>query len=654
MRRLIPMGVLAAALGLLTGTAVPVAQAQTTPQERLERPGRRANPQQIPNTRSLIDLRRRLIELDRLLSLGSVGRAETLLDDLSLHSPLERELVSRRIRLAQLKGDHAEAVRISRDALMGQSLNPSLWRTLAVSLLALDQPDSARIAVGHFLTTSPNLRSAGMVSADLFRGAGYPRVAVDLIDSLRILTDDPRFMGRHRALSLLELDLQAPSAEEVVFELRASPFNLTLVRSELLEAGCRPSTHPVFIDRLEDLAAEPRAGDAEILLAANLYLTDGKTETAESLVRPALGRRSMAMEVLQNSSSLTRELPLLENETERLATVNYLLTVLGDLASPVNLDPGLRMRAGTGLAEVCEQALTLDALGPDPRRSVERFAEMLEIAQQAAPRSRFLYSSQIKLAAYTRDHLREPALAARRLETLLMDLNLPTEGLALVRLTLGECYMAAGDTSRGRTVLTSLGRDTGMRVAAGHAHYHLARLDLAEGHFATARDRFAVVAMDNPAAPYANNALDLGLAVAEEMDNASGGPSILALYAQSVYYDLVADPDGRLTALEDFVTQGARLLDLEEPQHLLERGRYELAGLYADAGRLGEAVDQLDRILLDHPDGRFAAAGLAEGAGWLAAAGRPSEAKDRLERLLAQYPTYLFIDDARDQLRSLP
>ena len=34
--------------------------------------------------------------------------------------------------------------------------------------------------------------------------------------------------------------------------------------------------------------------------------------------------------------------------------------------------------------------------------------------------------------------------------------------------------------------------------------------------------------MDNPAAPYANDALDLGLAIAEEMDNPSGGPAILA------------------------------------------------------------------------------------------------------------------------------
>ena len=50
--------------------------------------------------------------------------------------------------------------------------------------------------------------------------------------------------------------------------------------------------------------------------------------------------------------------------------------------------------------------------------------------------------------------------------------------------------------------------DADFRAPAGHAHFVLAKLDLAEGHFATARDRFAAVALDNPAAPYANDALE--------------------------------------------------------------------------------------------------------------------------------------------------
>jgi tetratricopeptide (TPR) repeat protein len=237
---------------------------------------------------------------------------------------------------------------------------------------------------------------------------------------------------------------------------------------------------------------------------------------------------------------------------------------------------------------------------------------------------------------------------------MLLDLDMPLPGVALVRLTLGECYLAAGDTTRGRIVLTRLGRDPQFREAGGHAHYHLARLDLAQGNLATAQDRFAVVALDNPAAPYANDALELGLAIAEEMDNASGGPDFLLLYSQAVYHDLVAQPQKRMEALENFIRVGRERLDLEEPQHLLERARWELAGIYAGQDRAADAVAVCRDIVRDHPQGRFPAEALMLQSDLLLRQGDEARARAALEQLLAQYPDYLFVDDARDILRSLP
>jgi tetratricopeptide (TPR) repeat protein len=306
------------------------------------------------------------------------------------------------------------------------------------------------------------------------------------------------------------------------------------------------------------------------------------------------------------------------------------------------------------LAQVCQIALETGALGTDPHLAADRFGDLLALVRQVNPNSEYLYSSQIKLAAYTRDVLHEPDVAARRLENLLLNLNLPTSGVALVRLTLGECYLAAGDTARGRIVLESLGRDPEFRQAAGHAHYHLARLDLAQGHFATSRDRFAVVAMDNPGAPYANESLDMGLAIAEEMDNPSGGPPILTLYSPSVYFDLTAQPDFHLNALEEFVARTVLVVDLEEPQHLLERGRFELAIIYFEAGRIDEGLERLDQVVNGHPDGRYPARALELRGRILQDAGRSEEARHTWERLLAQYPGYLFLDDVRDELRALP
>ena len=623
--------------------------------ERLIRPG-------MPSGQSVVDMRRRMVELDRLLTLKSVGRAESLLEELSQHSVLTRELVTRRIRLAQLRENHHLAVDICREALAEQPLNAGLWRSLTTSLLAEDKPDSARLAAGNYISTSPNQRSAGMVTVELFQNAHRPQMVVDLIDSMRTVLPDSVFLGRQKAVSLLALERYKESADEVVGNLRSNPFNLNLVRNEILEGGYEPGRMPRFISRMEKRATESRKGSAEVLLTANLYLMEGQTHKAIDGARTLLGRRSTMMATMQNCMTLTRELPMLaisgndsqDIRVELQATVDYLLDILGWLSSDSNYDPGIRKRSADTLAEACEQALEHRVLGDDPQEAADRFAELLKQVRRTNPSSEHLYSSQIKLATYTRDELLQPRVAARRLENMLLDLDLPLPGVALVRLTLGECYLAAGDTTRGRIVLTRLGRDPDFRQAGGHAHYQLARLDLAQGNLVTARDRFAVVAMDNPAAPYANDALELGLAITEEMENPSGGPELMLLYSQSVYFDLVVKPELRVDALEKFIVDAQGRVDMEEPQHLLERARFELATAYAGQGRDDEAIALFKAVVLDHPRGRFPAQAMLMQSRLQQDAGKIDDARQTLEMLLAQYPDYLFIDDVQDAVRSLP
>ncbi len=627
--------------------------------ERMIRP-------EMPSGQSVMDMRRRLVELDRLLTLKSVGRAESLLQDLEQHSALKNELVTRRIRLAQLRDNHELAVDICREALALQPLNASLWRSFTISLLAVDAPDSARLAAGNFISTSPNRRSAGMVAVELFQDAQRPKMVVGLIDSMRSFLPDQFFLGRQKAVALLALEEYEESADEVVANLRSNPFNLGLVRNEILEGGYSPGEMPEFISRLEERATESKKNSAEVLLTANLFLMEGESEQAIEKAQSLRGKRSNMSATLQNCMTLTRELPLLAvlpdqatddqpgNQLELQATVDYLLDVLSWLSSDSNYDPGIRKRAAGALAQVCEEALVQRVLGDDPQEAADRFTTLLAQVRRVNPSSEYLYSSQIKLATYTRDELQKPMVAARNLENMLMDLDLPLPGVALVRLSLGECYLAAGDTSRGRIVLTSLGRDPDFRQAGGHAHYQLARLDLAQGNLVTARDRFAVVAMDNPAAPYANDALELGLAITEEMENPSGGPELMVMYSQSVYFELVVRPELRIQALEEFVADAVRRLDMEEPQHLLERARFELAGAYAEQGRQEEAIAMLKVLVLEHPRGRFPAESLLMESRLQKEAGLDEDARQSLEMLLAQYPDYLFIDDVRDAVRSLP
>lgn len=605
----------------------------------------------------IMELRRRLGELDRLLLLGSAARAEAMLEDLAQHSALARELVPRRIKLDQLRGNHAAAVELCRQAVATEPRNGGLWRELATSLLALDKPDSARLALDRFLLFSPNTRSAGIVAVDMLRGASRPLAALSVIDSLRVTLREPHFLGIERSTVLLAVDRQEDAADESHAELVAGPYNLALLRTGLLEGAYQAGKSARFLARLQMLAAQPGGSPAALVLAADLEVVEGRAEAAGALVAPLVARPDGAALLLQNAVVLLRErnqdLPEVAKSAEAQATIDYLLPLLDRLMVEGGA-PSLRARAADVLAETCELALARGLLGADPRAAAIRFDDLLGRVRTANPGSEFLYSSRIRLAAYRRDVLHEAAEAARGLERLATDMNLPTEGLAMVRLTLGECYLAAGDTARGRLVLTALGRDPEFRQAGGNAHYHLARLDLAQGNYATARDRFAVIAMDNPAAPYANDALDLGLALAEELENPGGGPTIMQWYAAAVYADLTAQPTQRLQALERFVAEASVRLDPAEPQHLLERGRWEYAHALVAAGRRADALAQLDGLVAQHPGGRFPAAALQLKGQMLSEDGQFDLARDAWQRLLSQYPGFLFNDDVRDDLRRLP
>jgi tetratricopeptide (TPR) repeat protein len=360
--------------------------------------------------------------------------------------------------------------------------------------------------------------------------------------------------------------------------------------------------------------------------------------------------------VLQLCATLVREAPLTSDSAARGAMTGFLLTILERLGAPGALSPGFRPRALDLLAQSAEDALRAGLLAADPEAAARRFDRVLALVREGSPGSPHLYAAQILLARHTRDALHRPAEAAARLERMLTDLDLPLEGVALARLALGECYLAAGDTARGRVVLTQLARTphTAQRAAAGSAHWALARLDLAEGHYETARDRLAAVALENPLADYANDALALGLIVAEELENPAGGPEALGRYARSVLFQITAQPDSQGVALERYAATAMAAGDPASDARLLEQARYELARLYRTAGRSAEALAQCAAIVRDHPDGRYPAEALVLEGEIRLDRGDPTGARAAWERLLVQYPEYLFADDVRDRLRSRP
>jgi len=634
-------------------------QAPQDPRDPRDPGGPGDGPRMIPVPRSRPTMAqyydRQLAQIDQLIRLGYHSRAHALLEELAKAGASEDEVRRRRITIALAVGEHDRAVDLAREALAADRSDPVLWRELAAALAQRGDLADARDALDRFLGLVSRRDGGGFATAvDILQAAGDHTGAVALVDSARTVLGDPGFLARPRALALLALDRPEEAAREAVADLTASPFNLQLLRRDLL-AEDAPPLPPAFGDALLDLAGRPQVGAEVAVLAANVALVRGDAATARGLVLPRLDDTDAARAALHNAGTLARELPLIAGAREQQAVVDYLVAVLPELARHPRLTVRLHQRALEALAETCVQALQNDRLGPDPAAAADRFGELLALVRAGHPEAPELYAAQIALARYERDRLRRPLAAASRLEAMLLDLDLPLEGVALARLVLGESYLAARDTARARQVLTALGRDTEFRAPAGHAHFLLARLDLAQGHLGTARDRFAAVALDNPAAPYANDALELGLVVAEELQNPTGGPDLLLRYARSVWWDLAAEPDSQRVALERYVGRAAVQVDLDEPQPLLERARLELARLERGRGRTDAALAQLERIVLDQPDGRLAPRALALRGEILATErGDAASARREYERLLVQYPDYLFATEIRQRLRELP
>ncbi|MBD3221467.1 tetratricopeptide repeat protein [bacterium] len=641
MRRILTTAVL---LALLVASA----SAQTRPRE----------PRVMPQIRAHDGVggfyQRQFTQIDQLIRLQHMSRANAMLEQLAEAGAPAAEIRLRRIKIALAVEQFERAVELCREALIDAPRDAQLWRQKATALVGLGDPDRARESIDRYLSLIGDPRSGFIAAVDVLSSGMLPAATIALIDSARTVLGEPGFLPRPRAAAMLALGDAEAAAREAQRELAASPYNLPFLRRDLLGESA-PAPTEAFERALVELASEPGAPAELAMLAANASLTRGDARRALDLVEPHLDRVAAARSAMANAGVLLLEVPLLADGPERAATVEYVLAVLDRTSAHPRLTVRQRQRALENLASACIVALEEDLLADDPGRAVARFASLLDRVREGHPEAEQLYAAQIALANYTRDRLGDPLAAARRLETLVMDLDLPVEGVALARLALGECYLAARDTARARSVLTALGRDPDFREPAGHAHFLLARLDLAQGHVGSARDRFAAVALDNPAAPYANDALGMGLIIAEELQNPTGGPDLLMRYARSVWFAITDEPDSQRVALRRYLARAEQQVDLETPQPLLERARLELAELARADGDLEAALAMLAEIVEQQPDGRLAPRALALRAEILAEQrGDAPAARREYERLLAQYPDYLFAGEVRERLRALP
>jgi tetratricopeptide (TPR) repeat protein len=589
--------------------------------------------------------RTRLLEADRYLQLEQPGRAEAFIDEAEQLGAPRRQTLSRRVELRRLTGEFARVADLCEEGLADGSYSARLLSALAEANMELGRLDAAAVALDRLVAGSPNKVSTTAEAVRLWRGHAFPDRGLALVDTLRARLGQPDALSRARAACLLELERYTEAAQEIIEELAQNPLNLPMVRDELLDVLEGEAARSRLLGEF-DAVGDPEPALQMLRLDLNLRLARESDALALSGDILAIPERIPAL--LRYATGLARELDLIESPIVRRAVATWLLETLEVLAVSTDVARGNRLRVVDLLASVSLQSLGFGYLDADPELAVARMDRVLDLVRRLSPGSTRLYAARITLAEYMRDVQGRPQEAARTLEGLLTDLDLPLDGVALSRLALGECRLAAGDSSGARTVLTALGRDERFREAAGRAQYLLAALDLAQGAWESARDRFAAVALNDPSADHANDALDLGLTIAEELVDPAGGPARLERYAESVYWDLARNPGRRVAALRTFVDGVSG-----DGGHLLDRARLELAGLLAEEDPDGAAA-QCDRIVLDHPDGHYAPAALFLLGETRSRAGDARAARAAWDRLLAQYPDAVEADDARRLLRSLP
>ena len=573
--------------------------------------------------------------VDRLLRLESYGRAETLLQQLEKTGTTQLEIPVQWIKLWQGTGRDSLVVDLFTQIPARQQTH-RLLRELAESHMKLGNIDVARKIVNRVLQGDAGRVNSAQVMVQLWRDSGHPLEGVALCDLL--MQDDQTFMRRQRSICLM----QAGNVEEAIAgfnaELDQYPLNLAIVRKDLAQVMTDPA-HAA--KSLQKLGPE----NSSRLLLADLLLQSGQTRQALNVVDGMFSDRVKVSLLYGFSTLLVSELRFADQELQQ-NNIDWLLTVTEKLFHSESLPLPQRKSALKLLSDVTVEAVKTGMI--DGPVAVQRLESIMELLQEHRAGDSQYFAVSLELARFTCDQMHQPERAVQQLESMLSHPGIGGKGMSTCKVELGRCLIAAGDTITARLELAYVGSFSNDRNAAGLAHFILAKLDLAQGQWKQSQDRLAAVAIHNPGAPIANDALDLGLLIAEEIENPVGGVDQLQVYAKAVLANMISDTDAEIAALRELIAI-AEDAGPDVQQFLLERAKWELANLLPNE----EALRLCNQLVLNYPDGRYPASALNYSAEMLSETGDSSGARAKWEQLILQYPDNLYANDARLKLEQL-
>jgi tetratricopeptide (TPR) repeat protein len=616
------------------------------------------------NKLRLRDIQSGLTEANRLLR-EDPRRALEVLKVLNDKYPGEEIVMVRLGQMYQSVGVIDSARVIFQQVLAKNRSNPEAGKSLIMLHYSSGEDEEAKALSERLLTSNGHsLGAYRMVGTALMELGRYDR-ALELFRSGR-----SRSAGHYRlTLAIADLEKTRGNDKEALAEylnfVERFPQNYKVVKAKILDlfgeagvaaesagafAGTDTTAAGVSIDEgaglLEHVEARAEASQSarrEMMdILSSVYLS---MELLEKSLETALEADHNQLEDGETLRSLTADLRSRYSTMRDEAKLRYFDLALRALEAYIERHPrslhvpGMEYHRATLYADA-GSGFVPGISGAEREEMFARAIGELDRICKTYPGSEQAALSYLRKGDMLYQIRRQPAEAL-----IVYQLGLKTAGgsrqafvqrIGLMHIVLEDYDLALGHFQRYIRTNNEGLRETGI--------YYTGVILSFTGKYDAARDTLTGLARQNPASPYANDAIELAWIVEEGRQR---DETLLGVYLKSIKAELAHDTSGVIENLREIVKQGPGAA-------LHSRALFRLGEVYAQMGDYDRAMDCLQLFLGDYPkhdlrpDVHRAIARVYE-YGY----GNEELALEEYKHILLMYPGYLFLDEVRKDIGRL-
>jgi tetratricopeptide (TPR) repeat protein len=574
----------------------------------------------VPIERSLAEGERELMAARQLIGRRDVETAARLLESVLDRRPEDLVVMNLLLTCYQQLSRLDQAEALARRMLERNPEGDAYHLRLAEILIDRQKTEEGTEvyrAVIDLIRPFERYRFAIVMSS--LKSRGLNRLAMTLIDSLRVDQGDPSLFAMERGEMLEATSRFSAAADEYCLLLNDTVPGGTAAERRLLTLLEFPEAAPVVESVLVDGLAGSGGTRRSRLLALH-YLKTGQFDRAFDI---ALRQDSL-------------------DSTKGRALVNFLNTCF----EREHYDQVIRMAEhifatyGTGPFLINTAFRHAEAL-----TRVGRYDEALAAYRQLREDSRsiqFTVDALSGIGDLYLDYLHDYPLALVYFDSVLTGFGDRRRHQA-VRRKVPLCHFRRGEFRRAHEGYEALLGESGNdEDTAEEALYYLGLLKLAEGAYDSSAVIFRRLIVEYPRGFFVNDVLPLVMAIDESKES----PSLLKTFSSAVVCRARLLPDSAAVHWRALVANG--------PKNLAAMGLYRLASHRIEQADSSRAAQLLTELIEGYPDAHHLPYAVRMKADILAARPETAEAARLLyRRILQDYPEYPFASEVRESLRRL-